>query len=78
MDLSGPKEETLFWDVYLDLETIKPSIEKVQAEFHSLQSHLATLEDERSLSLVGAMIIESYLDDMLKSPECSRIKLKLR
>lgn len=64
-NFSGNKGESIFWDIYMDLELLKTIIPQVQGEFESISAEYDQINDDRSLAIVGAMLIEYKVDEFL-------------
>lgn len=63
LDLSGPRGETIFHRLWLG--ALPQNVDELQAQFDAHFAHYSEVNDDRALVVVGGVVVESCIDDLL-------------
>jgi len=67
LNLSGDKFTTTFWDVYITENLLNKVLPNINTEYAFITKEFESINDHRSLALVGAMLVENKIDELIKS-----------
>lgn len=65
INFSGEKGENLYSDIFRDRELFASVIPAAQADFEKTQAEYESITDDRTLAIVGALLIEEKLDEFI-------------